>query len=385
MFKNGNSFPKIMLLALVIFVVSAVQPSPFLAQGGGPRIVWESPISSQLKGTIYDTVITAGTARVVASAVGQVLQIDEKGTFVTLFRLDDREVAIVAEEGKHAGILKFELNSVAAFRVAGLDGKVVVEAKNPDPLASFYRLAARADTFVSLRRRDHAGLSEIAYRFFDSSGLSKSQEIISPASQPPVDSAYAPDGAAFLINQRDGLFSYDPATVKLRWKIQKLVRHFAVSNGTIGYAIVSLDGGHEARKISELYKAGNLIWSFTLKENVRNVAISPASEFVLGSDAQRVHAFKPTSGQPVWSFTVPDGFTINSVAVNDRGFAAIGAQHSSLTNGIVLVFDAAGKQVFRKDLQYHESNAFTPTVSFDAIGKSLLIRTEETLALVAVE
>ena len=348
--------------------------------------IWDVAIPVDLQGQLYEAAIRPGSSEVVLTSPAAIWKTDEKGELSALFRLrtgeEEGESAALALEGGHVGILTHRLHEVAAFELVDLTRATL--AKVDTPLHFHYRLAPKGDSFVGI---DAAGAHTPAeaqsfiYRFFDRSGQMRG-EVKSPNPQ-PNDSAYTPDGSAFLVNNRDGVFSFSAPNAEPRWEVRKLVKSFAPANGSTE-AVVVTDAAHG--NIVEFYQAGQLQWSYALERNVRNLGISPNGEFIAVSDQKSVYFFQPGSKEPLWSFSVPDAeLSINSAVINDRGTVALGAQHSDLRGGVVFFLDAAGQPIFQHDVRYELSNAWIPTVQFDATGTRCLIRTLESLTLVSVE
>jgi len=199
----------------------------------------------------------------------------------------------------------------------------------------------------------------------------------------PLDSAYTADGNAFVINGAEGLFAYRIEDGRLLWTVPRTVREFAAAAAPTGLVVASYE---EPRNVVEAYAEGKSLWQFQLEGNVRNLAVSPGGEFILATDRHTAYLFEAARGKPLFTYTMPvEGLAINSVAVNDRGLAALGGQRLEKNGGLVIVLDPAGRRVFQMELEWELSNAWIAGVQFDLNQELLLIRTLEELVLVSLE
>jgi hypothetical protein len=360
----------------------------FFEQAEAIQTLWEVQLDKDLQGRVYEAAILPGKSTVVITSPEAVWQIESGGKPIPLLTLERKgsegESAILAAEGGHVGIFTHNYHDIKGFELIDLEtGKPLGQLKD-DPRHFHYRLAPDGSSFVGIdagEKHVPAKAKAFIYRFFDAKGTPVGKEIESPSPQ-PTDSAYAPDGQAFLINNAKGLSAYNPADLKQRWTINKAIKFFAPANGTLTYAVIA---DANKRNIAELYQTGRLKWSLTLKNNVRNVAITPSGKFIAVSDATILHILAPDNGKPLASFEVDRGLAINSIAVSDLGIVAIGAQDSSLKSGQVFLLDTTGKELFNDDTQHERSNAWIPMVQFDASGEFLLIRTLEEIRLLSVK
>ncbi len=343
--------------------------------------IWEYAIPANLQGIIDDVAILPGDSQVVATTPNAVLSVGVANEFVLRFALGPGRSAVIAAEGSRVGIFTHDRDRVVRFEVTDLSGATLTQVWSAEHF--HYRLAPKGDSIVGI---DSGGASlpfeadHFVYRFFDSSGSSRG-EVQSPGPQ-PKDSDYTPDGTCFLISNAQGLSSYSVADASLRWRISKKVKFFAPAVGTTDEVVASDD---RQRNLAELYQAGQLRWGYTLADNVRNLGISPSGGFVLASDAKTLRAFGSNSSEPIWSFTVPNShLSINSVAVNDLGVVALGAQHDSLGSGTVFILDPTGTEIFSKETAHTLSNAWIPVVQFDAMGGYCLIRTLEVMTMISI-
>ena len=250
------------------------------------------------------------------------------------------------------------------------------------PLNFHYRLAPDGATFVGIDaggEHTQVDAERFVYHIYDASGEAITD--ITSERPHPVDSAYTSDGAAFVINSAAGLSAYRIDDGEPLWQVTEPTRLFAAGPADSALAVASSE---DRRTTVGAFRNGEPLWRFELPSNVRGVTVSPNGAYIVAVDKTTAHIFSPQSGEPLWSFQLPDeAFTINSVAVNDDGFVALGAQHESLSNGLAFMLDGEGRVRFERGLRHERSNAWIPTVQFDAAGDSVLIRTLEEMLLVA--
>jgi hypothetical protein len=368
--------------------------------------IWQLPLQKDLQGRIYETSIVLVDEKrpvVLATTPDRVLSITD-GQPATLFPLNREgafgETAILPSpaitdtlQGVRIGLLLFQHHDVDSFRLVDLNGKTLLESR--DPSNFHYRLAPDGSSFVAMDAGgEHAALTAetLSYSFFDATGKPIGQGEVRSRNPQPIDSAYAPDGAAFLINSgRDGLSSYSTADLSRIWNIPKDVRFFAPANGVITHAVIS---DANKRNVAQFFRTGQLQWTLSLddfgvKENVRNLAISPNGEVIAVSSATLLLILGPESADPTGIFEVGKDLTINSLAVSDGGVVALGTQQAGLQDneqafGAVFILDRKGQLLLRQDTQHERSNAWIPMVQFDATGQFLLIRTLEVLTLLSI-
>ena len=375
-------------LGLAVAIGIIVYPRWSTAGAAPSRVVvvWERTVPEDLQGRLYEVAIVTGAPEVVAASVGGVVRVDETSQFEYLLELATERRATLAQDGRHFGIMTYSVHEIEDFQVLEIarDRTLVPLGNVETPLNFHYRLAPQGDSFVGIDlggQHIPSDADRYIYKIFHSSG-----EIIGEVSSPnpqPNDSAYSPDGVTFLVNNRDGLSSYNLEDASLRWKIPRLTRFFASANSLVDIVAISDD---RQRTVVEIYRAGEFLSRFVLERNVRNLAVSPNGELVAASDARTLVVLSPGTQRPLWSFTVPDRqLSINSVAVNDGGIVVFGAQHDNLKKGTAFIFDRTGTQIFRRDLDHRRSNAWIPVVQFDSTGRFSLIRTLELFILVSVE
>lgn len=367
---------------------------------GRIRELWTLPLPRELQGRLYETGIVPGDPPVVLATTPQhVLRITgEIAALLNLRRqgaigeraLLPSPVITTGRQETSVGILLHDHHAIAGFKLVSLDGKTLVELT--DPRHFHYRLAPDGRSFVGIDAGgEHTALTAetVIYRFFDSKGKPIGEIRSSRAGS--IDSSYSPDGKSFLINsKRDGLSSYDPITSKRLWTIPMAIKFFAPANGSVGRVIVS---HAENRTVAELYEADKPRWTvnlerFGVRENVRNVAISPGGEIAAVSGSTLLLIVGAERAEPLGRFQVEGEFTINSVSVSDSGMIALGMQQARVedgkpSSGQIVVLDKTGKVVFRQQTAHQRSNAWIPTVQFDALGQSLLIRTLDAVSLLS--
>lgn len=371
---------------LIAMLMAASPAQPALAQADiAVQSLWELQLPPELQARIYETAIVPGEARVVATTPGAILRIDEQGAVRPLLQLEfggaRGESATLAGNGNRAGILIHQNHAVQGFRLIDLQGQTLASIEAP--LNFHYRLAPDGATFVGIDaggEHVQANAERFIYRFYNDSGEVMAQ-VDSVRPQQTLDSAYTSDGAAFVTNSGIGLAAYRITDGELLWRVTRPTRFFAAGPAESGLVVAS---DAVERQAVGAFRAGSPLWRFTLGGNARHLSVSPNGAFILAADGGAAHLFSPQSGDPLWSFEMPNqALTINSAAVNDRGVVALGAQHSSLSSGLALILDSKGGVRFERTLTHQRSNAWIPGVQFDASGTAVLIRTLEELILVA--
>ncbi|HWQ68343.1 MAG TPA: WD40 repeat domain-containing protein [Patescibacteria group bacterium] len=366
------------------------------------REIWTLSLPSGLKGRVYETGIVAGAPPIVlATTPGQVLSITGQVASV----LDLKQQGSTGERAilpsptimtslheTPIGILLHNHHAIAGLKLVNLDGKTL--AALSDARHFHYRLAPDGRSFVGIDAGgEHTALTAktVIYRFYDYRGTMMAEVTSShPGTQ---DSSYSPDGKHFLINsQRDGLSSYNPVSGMRLWNVPGAVKFFAPANGFVGRVLAS---DLQNRHVAALYDAGRQRWAVNLKElglkeNVRNVAISPDGKVAAISGSTLLLIMGSDTGEPLGRYQVGAKFTINSLSVSDNGLIALGAQETRAkgegpSSGQIVVLDKAGKVVFQQQTAHQRSNAWIPNVQFDASGRFLLLRTLEAMSLLATE
>jgi hypothetical protein len=368
--------------------------------------IWRLMLDKQLRGRIYQTgIVSEDRPVVLATTPNRVLGIAD-GKLDTLFLLNREgnfgETAILPSpvitgnlQQARIGVLVHKHHDINSFRLVDLNGKTLFELKGA--VAFHYRLAPDGISLVGIDSGGQhaiAGADRFDYNFVDVIGpeIFRERQIRSPDPQ-PNDSAYAPDGRAFLTNSAtEGLSSYNTEDLSLLWNIPKAVNFFASANGAITHSVVS---DANIRNVAQFFQTGKLQWTlklqdFGVKENVRNLAISPNGKIIIVSSASLLLILGPESAKPLGFFDVGPELTINSVAVNDHGFVAIGAQQADLqgvekASGAVFLLNINGKILLSRGTVHEQTNAWIPMVQFDATGQFLLIRTLELLSLFLIE
>jgi hypothetical protein len=297
------------------------------------------------------------------------------------------------------GFLVHQHDVIRDLRIVNIAGTEV--AKLTDGRHFLFRLSPDGHSFVGLDSvGEHRGFSSstVIYRFFSRIGKQIGEVESRPASG--VDSIYTADAGAFLINSRkDGLSSYDPCSVARLWNIPGEFRFFASSDGLLGRVILSKVG---RKNEAEFYQNGQFLWTvnlhdFGINEDIRKLAISPNGETIGIASSKDVLIISSTNAAQfgragdaalLGRFQVGQTFNINSIEVNDREVAAVGAQsrtkQSSSGIGKVFVLKADGTVLYHKDTKHERTNAFIPTVRFDPSGRILLIETLESFTLVSL-
>ena len=372
------------------------------AKSGRIREIWTLPLPRELKGRIYETGIISGIQPVIlATTPEQVLRIT--GQVAPMLDLKQHggtgerallpSPAIVTSPPETPiGILLHDQHAVTGLKLVSLDGEM--RAVLTDPRHFHYRLAPDGKSFVGIDvGGEHTALTAktVIYRFFDSRATLIGEVTSShPGTQ---DSSYSADGKHFLINsQRDGLSSYDPLSATRLWNVPAAVKFFAPVNGSVGRVLVSYA---ENRQVAALYEAGTRQWVVDLKEqgvkeNVRNVALSPEGKIAAVSGRTLLLIMRGEAGELVGRYQAGTDLTINSLGVSDRGLIALGIQQARVktgepASGQVVVLDKTGKVVFQQHMTQQRANAWTPTVQFDASGRFLLVRTLDAMSLLAME
>lgn len=361
---------------------------------------WSFP--PELEGLVYQArIVPKENAAVLFATDRQVWLWDEKPR--VLFTLDRHasmgETAIFPALGKIGsldtmcvGVLVHKLHAIEKFRLVGLDGKLLVEID--DPRHSHYRLAPDSSSFVGIDTGgSHTALSakRLTYRFFNRNGKIVG-EVPSADPQSP-DSRYSPDGTAFLINSRtQGLSAYDTNAVERLWTIPKEIKFFAAANRRSGRVLIS----HATqRHVAELYANGKQQWHLDVHQfghagNVRDLAISPSGAYSAVAAPSVVVLLVAEHSSPLGVFPIDARYVINSVAMSDLGFLAVGAQDvgagkTKTASGKIIVFDRGGNVVLAKNTEHRRTNAWVPEVQFDQTGRLLLVQTLEGIELFALE
>jgi len=373
---------------MVVIVVTAQQ-----ARGEGQQrpaaqvqTVWEIQIPPELRARFYEFAVTPGEQQVIATSPEAVWKVDESGELEQILALEigaeQGESATLAWDGSRVGIMIHQQHAVVGFRLLDLIGNTLASVE--DPLQFQYRISPQGNSFVGI---DAAGkhiqvnADRYVYTFYDEVGTVLA-EITSERPQ-PMDSLYTQDGGAFVVSNAESLIAYSILNGEVLWEIPKPAKLFAAANTDTRLVLVA---DAVERNIVAANRGGSLLWQSPLKQNVRNLSISPNGESMLATDGNTAYLFTPTSEAPLWFFPMPNqDLTINSAAVNDAGVVALGAQHRELNRGLVIILDAEGNTMFERELTYELSNAWIPGVQFDSSGRNVLIRTLEELILVATE
>jgi len=375
----------ILILAVIVALTAQrVLGKPSQQSAAQAQVTWEVELPSELQGRLYEIAIVPGEPQVIATSPEAIWRIAGPDKLEQILRLESDgqggESAILAGDGSRAGILTHQQHAIVGFRLVDLTGNILARLEQPRQF--HYRISPRGDSFVGI---DAAGehvqvkADRFVYTFYDDNGRVMA-EVTSERPQ-SSDSAYTTDGGAFLVSNANGLFAYRISNGEPLWHIPKQAKSFSAANTETLLAVVS---DAQERNVVEANRAGESLWRFTLERNVRNLTLSPNGEYTLATDGNTAHMLTPGSRTPIWSFTMPDKeLTINAVAVNDRGVVALGAQHSELSQGLVVILDADGKSMFERELKYELSNAWIPGVQFDLSGSLVLIRTLEELILLA--
>jgi hypothetical protein len=342
-------------------------------------------LPAELQGRLYETAIVPGEPQVIATTPTAILDLGAGGEIAPLIPLvvggPEGESAILAADGGRAGILIHRQHAVLGFRLINLRGETLASIEAP--LQFHYRLAPDGASFVGIDAGgEHvpAKAKRFVYRFYDDSGNLRA-EVVSEGPQ-PMDSAYAADGAAFVLNGAEGLSAHRITDGARLWQVATPARLFAAAAAESQLVAAA---GAEQRNAVRVFRGGTPLWRYALAGNVHNLAISPSGAFILATDGSTAHLLSPQSDTPLWSMPMPDqALIITSAAVNDRGVVALGAQNRDLSHSLVLILDRAGDVVFERQLTHRLSNAWIPTVQFDVTGTSLSIRTLEELILLAI-
>ena len=372
------------------------------AEPGALQPLWQLELPGTQQGRVHETAILPGPVpRVLATTPDEVLLV-EHGKASTLFRLE-RNGALgrsallpvvfakggqEGEERARIGVMLHNLHAIEGFELLDLRGNVV--ARLQDSRHFHFRIAPDGRSFVGGDAGNtHTPLTakSVTYRFFDAAGRAvEGKEIVSRHPQSSSDSAYTPDGRAFLISSRDdGLAAYDSTTAQRLWVHPKAVKSFVVAGAETGLALAIDEATHHT---ALLLRRGEPLWSLQLaefapKENVRNLALSPNGHHAVVTGRSLALAIGPEHAAPRGKFAVSAGYAINSVAVNDAGVIALGAQAMDGQRGEVWLLDARTAQPLAAPLKttHRRGNAWIPTVQWDADGRYLLVRTLESLEL----
>jgi len=386
---SGRLLGAVLAVLLVASLIAVVQPlfgSTSEQIKVEAWVVWDVGLPPDLRASLYEISIVPGTSEVVATSPWAIWRLDRSGKFAPVVELSTGgrvgEGSTLAASGKRAGILTQQGDVVTGFRLIDLQGEVLAAVQTPENF--HYRIAPWGDSFVGIDANgEHIPVNadRFLYTFFSETGKVIGQ--VKSLKPQPLDSAYTADGNAFVINGAEGLFAYRIEDGRLLWTVPRTVREFAAAAAPTGLVVASYE---EPRNVVEAYAEGKSLWQFQLEGNVRNLAVSPGGEFILATDRHTAYLFEAARGKPLFTYTMPvEGLAINSVAVNDRGLAALGGQRLEKNGGLVIVLDPAGRRVFQMELEWELSNAWIAGVQFDLNQELLLIRTLEELVLVSLE
>ena len=389
------------------YLLSALLGTALLAAGEAQaaatvELLWRAPLPEPLQARVYQTLIVPGDAPRVLATTPEEVVVLERGKASTLFRLEHGGAlgksavlpeSLTGEAGRGLlGVLSHNHHAVESFELRDIGGQTL--AKLDDARHVFFRLSPDGKSVVGIDPGNtHTALAaeQVTYRFFDRAGNSDEQrEVVVKHPQLSSDSAFSPDGGLFLINGRDsGLTAYDPVTAAPRWAISRPVKLFAAANQAAGVLLLA---DAESRNNVALYQQGKPVWEAALAAfgddgNVRNVALSPNGQHAVASGHSTLFSFSPQSGKPTGVFKLSSGAAINSVAVNDLGVIAVGAQAPELKSGELWFLDAVTAQPIApvQRTEHARSNAWIPMVQFDASGRYALMRTLEQISLYGVQ
>ena len=380
-------------------IVSMAIFSPGLfAQINALDPVWKHTLSDELQGRVYQTIVLSGdTPRLLATTSDEVFMI-QQGKPSSLFRLQETDSIgqsailpsrFVGGPGQlpQIAVLNHNHHAVESFQLMDVAGNAVY--KQDDPRHFYYRISPKGDSYVGIDSGNvHTALAaeKVTYRFFNLENRKAAPiEVISEQPSLNFDSAYSPDGKVFFINsQVSGLTGYNPMTGQRLWSIQRPASRFAASSDMV------LMAEQGSRNVASLWRAGKPAGMFDLhgvglKENIRNVAVSPNGKYGVITGRQHAIAINTdTGGTKVFPFG--DGFAINSVDVNDAGLVAIGGQSDKLTHGIVKFanIEQAKSTPAEIRLEHRRSNAWIPMVKFGGLGELLTVRTMEEIQLYSI-
>lgn len=396
---------RISLLVAGVLAVGAVVSDAAHAQSrkdGAVREVWTVDLPEQLRSRIYQAVVIAGdTPVVVATSPQHVVSFD--GAVTLLLELKrggaSGETAILPRatgagslEELAIGVMEHVHHDVGRFRLVSGAGEPI--AAIDDPRHFHYRVAPDGRSFVGMDALGkHAALAaeRVIYRLFDRQGEPVAEfESRQPGSP---DSAYTPDGAGFLVNSAEtGLSLYSTRDGQRLWNVPGEIRMFAAARAS-AQRVLAVDQAQRGHVT--LYDSGKPVREMRVTDAgetgaIRNVAIAPGGGLAAFSDDSRVMVLRPGSGSAPRAFRIDPGLTINSLAVSDRGLVAVGAQQAGLTGtepatGRVFVLNARAEPVFELETDHRRSNAWIPTVQFDAGGRFLLVRTLEMVRLLVLD
>lgn len=390
------------VVAVSIFsLASSTKSTVFAADNPRFHEVWRVSLSKELQGRIYETAIFFDPSPlVIATSPESLLRIDGDVQVLANFKRDDRsgETAILPSPGvltslqeTRIGVLVHDHHAVARFKLVTPEGTLISVLE--DPRHFHYRLAPDGRTFVGIDAHGkHAALAakRLTYRFYNENA-ELIREIDSESPQ-PNDSAYTPDGKGFLINSKEaGLTMYASNTGEPIWNIPAQFDSFAAANVDSSQVITTRAN---MRVGFQIYRAGKPLPQAPMdfegpRQNTRNLAISPNGSIAASSNATELIIFGADAEATAAIFRIDDGLTINSVAISDRGYVALGAQQKNVqgndsATGKVVVLNTNGETVYEQVTQHERSNAWIPTVQFDASGRLLLIRTMENLYLLEI-
>jgi hypothetical protein len=284
------------------------------------------------------------------------------------------------------GIMVHQNHAIYRLRVVR-GGKILADLK--DSRHFTYLLSPDGKSFIGVDSGGkHIGLTtrHFIYRFFSPTGKVTGEVKASPVSWDEV--SFSPDGSGFLINDQEGLSFYESDTAKRLWMIPRVARLFATANGDGGRTvIVSRDNVREA----QLYERGRLSWTMNfeqsgIKENIRDLAISPNGQVIAVSGDRTLLIFEGESSSPSGRYSVEENLAINSISINNKGIVAVGAQQANLKSneaaiGRALLLNRKGSLLFQENTQHERSNAWIPKVQFDSSGGFVLIQTLESASL----
>lgn len=402
--NRAKNWQRITIVITFVFAVSifslASSTKSIVFAADNPRFqeVWSFSLPEELQGRIYETAIFLDPSPlVIATSPESLLRIDGEVQVLASFKREDSsgETAILPSPGvltsleeTRIGVLVHDHHAIAKFKLVTTEGTLISVLE--DPRHFHYRLAPDGRTFVGIDAHGkHAALAakRLTYRFYNENG-ELIREIDSESPQ-PNDSAYTPDGKGFLINSKEtGLTMYTSDTADPIWNIPAQFDSFAVANVDTGQVITTRAN---MRMGFQIYRAGKSLRQAPVdfegpRQNTRNLAISPNGSIAASSNATELIIFGTDAEATAEVFRIDDELTINSVAISDRGFVALGAQQKNVqgndsATGKVVVLNTNGETVYEQITQHERSNAWIPTVQFDASGRLLLIRTLENFYL----
>ena len=377
--------------------VTIFSPSLF-AQVNVLDPVWKYTLNDELQGRIYQTIVLPGeTPRLIATTPDEVFMI-ERGKPSSLFRLQETgsigQSAIlpsrfIGGSGKlpQIAVLNHNHHAVESFQLMDVTGNTVY--KQDDPRHFYYRISPQGDSYVGIDSGNvHTALAaeKVTYRFFNMENRKATPiEVISEQPSHSFDSAYSPDGKVFFINsQVSGLTAYNPLTGERLWSTRRPAKRFAVG---LDKVLMVEQGSRNVASLWHSGKAENMfdLHGFDMKENIRNVSISPNGKYGVITGRQHAIGIDTETGNTKL-FPFGDGFAINSVDVNNAGLVVMGAQSDKLTHGVVRFanIEQAKSTPTEIQLEHRRSNAWIPMVKFEGRGEFLTIRTMEEIQLYSI-